>query len=441
MRFSPLRLATCFIVALWVCALIISPSTLVAQETEESATPEYAFGHAVEVLESTNNQGSAYFSLAVGNNGMVYVGPAKYGVNAYLVEIDPETDEQRIVIDTHKLCGINNATGIQAQSKIHTRPFVAPSGVIYVGSKQGYPDKRSGENPWQYPGGYLMSYDPQADEAKCIAKLPYRNFGVIDVVADETRGVLYFVAQEDNYRQHLWGKYDLEKQAFELLGPPLALYAATLLDAHARAYALTKDYKLATYDPQTDEVTVRPLYLDNDLWNPIANGDAHRVPTWQIDNDGRFAYLLMMREPMLYRIDLHQATQKIQIEQLGKMVDTDQRTDSRSSLDVGPDGRVYALLRAPSPKAHPKMSLHRLVRYDPTSNEMTDLGVTAVRNPNYFNKTNPDGSNKKWPTGLVKLPDETITFRHVNQGLAVGPGGTIYSMHLVPLTVVKYEEQ
>jgi len=41
---------------------------------------------------------------------------------------------------THKLVGLPlEPTGYAAQSKIHTRNFVGPSGKIYVGSKQGYP--------------------------------------------------------------------------------------------------------------------------------------------------------------------------------------------------------------------------------------------------------------------------------------------------------------
>ena len=35
----------------------------------------------------------------------MYVGTTKYDVNSYLVEFDPKTQEQRIVIDTHKLTG------------------------------------------------------------------------------------------------------------------------------------------------------------------------------------------------------------------------------------------------------------------------------------------------------------------------------------------------
>ena len=68
---------------------------------------------------------------------------------------------QKIVIDTHKLCGLS-AKGYAAQAKIHTHNFVGPSGKIYMGSKQGYPlgeETKVNDIP-PYAGGYVMVYDP-----------------------------------------------------------------------------------------------------------------------------------------------------------------------------------------------------------------------------------------------------------------------------------------
>lgn len=428
-----------FAAALFAC-IAASPARAQDEAAADAQPVDYAYAHAVAVLEETNNQGTAYFSLAAGHNNLVYTGPAKYGVNAYLVEVDPNTDKQRIVIDTHALCGIENATGYKAQSKIHTRPYVAPSGVIYLGSKQGYPDKKTNENRWSYPGGYLMSYNPKTDEAVCHAKLPYRNFGVIDAVADESRDVIYFVAQEDNYRQHMWGRYDIKTEQFEVFGPPMALYAATLLDKQGNAYALTKDYQLAMYSPDSDEIVVRDIKLGDDVWNPAKEHEGHVVPTWQIDNEGRYAYLIMMRKPMLYRIDLHQPGDAVQIEALGNLVDAE-RTDSRSSLDVAPDGRVYVLLKAPAPQTGQNKPLHYLVRYDPKTGQTKNLGITVVRNKDFYHRTLEDGSKNPNARGLIDLPDGNLTFQYVNQGLVVADDGTVYGMLLMPLTVVKFEEK
>ena len=114
----------------------------------------------------TTTEESGYFSLCEGRNGKIYVGTAAYGRNSYLVEFDPETEKMRIVLDTHKLVGLPlKPTGYAAQSKLHTRNFVGPSGKIYVGSKQGYPSQaekapKKGEKIPVYRGGYVMVYDP-----------------------------------------------------------------------------------------------------------------------------------------------------------------------------------------------------------------------------------------------------------------------------------------
>src|SRR5690348_3295012 len=68
----------------------------------------YIWAKAYHVLPGTHNNESGYFSLCEGRNGRVYIGCAKYGENSYLVEFDPKTEQQRIVIDTNKVTG---ATG------------------------------------------------------------------------------------------------------------------------------------------------------------------------------------------------------------------------------------------------------------------------------------------------------------------------------------------
>jgi len=92
----------------------------------------YAWGEATHVLPETTSEESGYFSLCEGIDGRIYVGCAKYGENSYLVEFEPRTGAQRVVLDTNAVCGLS-AKGYAAQAKLHTRNFVAPSGSIYVG--------------------------------------------------------------------------------------------------------------------------------------------------------------------------------------------------------------------------------------------------------------------------------------------------------------------
>src|SRR5262249_13955500 len=123
----------------------------------------YVRAQAFHVPPETTTEESGYFSLCEGRNGKIYIGTAAYGRNSYLVEFDPAIEKMRVVLDTHKLVGLPlTPTGYAAQSKIHTRNFVGPSGRIYLGSKQGYPTaaeraalSRGGKIP-VYPGGGRM---------------------------------------------------------------------------------------------------------------------------------------------------------------------------------------------------------------------------------------------------------------------------------------------
>src|SRR5947209_15138541 len=95
--------------------------------------------HATKLPSELTNQESGYFSIVAGHNGRLYLGTAKYGVNAYLVEFDPKTEKMTMVMDVHAVTGRTD-TGFAAQSKLHTRNNVGASGKIWVGSKQGYPE-------------------------------------------------------------------------------------------------------------------------------------------------------------------------------------------------------------------------------------------------------------------------------------------------------------
>ena len=66
--------------------------------------------------------------------------------------------------------------------------------------------------------------------------MPFPGQGVIDIVADEVRGLGYVVSCED---QH-WMLLDLKTKKSRELGPMLTPYASTLLDPQGRAHAVTK---------------------------------------------------------------------------------------------------------------------------------------------------------------------------------------------------------
>src|SRR5262245_14449400 len=110
---------------------LLSEVSLAAQ-----SNADWIMARAYKVPIEYTNQESGYFSIIEGQNGKLYIGCAKYGVNAYLVEFDPKTEKMKMVMDVHEVIG-STATGFAAQAKLHTRNNVGTvTGKIYVRSKQ-----------------------------------------------------------------------------------------------------------------------------------------------------------------------------------------------------------------------------------------------------------------------------------------------------------------
>ena len=389
--------------------------------------PAYVSATAFHILPETTSDESGYFSLSESLDGAIHVGTAKYNFNAFLVEFDPRTGKQRIVLDTNTTCGLT-ATGNAAQAKIHTRNFTGPSGRVYVGSKQGYFKK---EDPSEYPGGYVMTYDPRTGRTENLG-MPMAKEGVIDIVADEARGRLYAVTCEE---QH-WMLGTLAGAPWRELGPMLTPYAATLVDARGVASALTKDFQLAQFDPATERVTTRPISLDGKTWARAGNNS---IPIWQLDPDGSHAWLILMNDPTLLRIDLQSPGEQVTAEGRGLMHDG-KNPDCRSALTIHPDGKIYALVKVDNTTGFGTGQLHHLVRYDPAAKRHEDLGVLKVSNPDFFDwSPGPDGKPKPWTHGFHKLPDGTLTPLHAHMALLAARDGTLYATILYPYTLLKID--
>ena len=358
--------------------LIITTSmilwTLAEDVKEGEKSPfKYVFGKAYHILPETTSDESGYFSLSEGNNGKIYIGTAKYGENSYLVEFDPRTEKQRIVLDTHKVCAIT-ATGYTAQAKIHTRNFVAPSGKIYVGSKQGY--RRGTNDTAEYPGGYVMVYDPKEDKAYNLG-MPYKGLGVIDVVADEMRKLLYVVTCEDEY----WMVGKIEGGHYHKVGPMLIDYATTLVDSNGNAHAITEDFNLATYYPSKNMVKVAKL-VASDGKSLFISGSAG-IPNWVLSPDGRTAYLIRLGNADLFAIDLFDESETIVAKKLTTIIEGE-NPDSRGALAYAPDGCIYALVKVANKTGFGSGSVHKLGRFNPQTGKTEELGVIAIKNKDFF---------------------------------------------------------
>jgi len=389
---------------------------------------------AYHILPETHTDESGYFSLNEGKNGKIYVGTAAYGFNAYLVEFDPKTSKQRIVVDVNKVCGLETpkVPTYAAQSKIHTRNFVAPSGKIYVGSKQGY--RRGKDDTADYPGGYVMVYDPETDKTENLG-MPFKGEGVNDVTADEKAGLVYVVTCED----HHWVILDMKTKKFREPDANLRVtsYAQTLLDSKGRAVVITKDFKLARFDPAKDKLEILELASDG---KSVGKADDKLGPAcWAVTADAKAAYLIRMSDSTLYKIDLTAEGGKLPVNDLGKLIEG-KSFDSRGSLIVGTDGKVHAMMRVDNETKFGTGYLHHLVSHDPATKKMTDHGVVAVKNPDFFDfGPGKDGKPKPWSHGFHKLPDGTLTPLHVHMALIQTKDGTLYGTTIYPFTLLKME--
>jgi hypothetical protein len=413
---------------------------------------KYIGATAYHIPPETNTEESGYFALCEGKDGKIYIGTAAYGRNSYLVEFDPKTEKMKVVLDAHKLVGLPaEPTGYAAQSKIHTRNFVGPSGVIYMGTKQGYPtaeEKKSGKVA-TYKGGYVITYDPATGKGTNLGmpmplgdkRLPAdakEGEGVIDVVADEDRGLLYVVTCEHQY----WMLYNTKQpeKGYRALGPILRDQPNTLVDKNGRATAITKDYEVARYDPATDKVTVDKLLVDGKPFAEVVGPKAVH-PDWRLAADGKTAYLQLLNDLRLFEVDLSGEVGKaVTAKSLGNRIEG-KHPDSRGSVAIGPDGRVYSTIRIDNETKFGAGYLHHVVRYDPADKKIADLGVITIKNPGFFDfkgpqAKNPDGSLRP-RHGFHTLPDGTLTPLHVVLATVVAKDGTVYATVLAPFTLVR----
>ncbi len=143
----------------------------------------------------------------------------------------------------------------------------------------------------------------------------------------------------------------------------------------------------------------------------------------------------------MFRVDLTGAAgQPVIATNLGNRIEGE-NPDSRGSISIGPDGRVYSAVRVDNKTGFGTGYLHHLVRYTPKTRAMDDLGVFAVKNPDFFDFTgvqakNPDGSLRP-RHGFHTLPDGTLTPLHVIMALIVAHDGTIYATTIYPFTLLK----
>jgi len=399
----------------------------------ESLSADWIYAKAYKIPSEYTNQESGYFSIIEGQNGKLYIGCAKYGVNAYLVEFDPKTEKMKMVMDVHEVIG-SKATGFAAQAKLHTRNNVGTmTGKIYVGSKQGYPEK--GESRDSYLGGYVLTHDPKSgkNEHFGIAKAKH---GIISVMPDEENGVAYVsTCSDDRPIDHThFMVLDLKTKKYTDLGDMEHAYAFVVIDEKHRALHPARGGFVARYDPKTMAVDRLSMTVDGkSVPKEIAKDGA--IQNWDTTADRKTLYCVEMSTNQLYCFDMTAAGDALPGRALGKLLPSAKSTDCRA-MAVNPNGVVWM---AVSEQGRPEGQTLHLVSYTPGDAAPKDHGPVGIKNPDYVTLNGPDGKQKPWHHTLRKEKDGTWT-PWQPLGIAAAADGTPYVVTLAPFTLLKFEQ-
>jgi hypothetical protein len=388
---------------------------------------------AYHVPSEYTTEESGYQSLGEGKNGKIYIGTAKYGSNAYVVEFDPKTGRFRAVVDVMKAIG-STATGFAAQAKIHSHLPVGPSGKIYCGSKQGYP--KENEKRTDYPGGYPLVYDPVAETVK-VYPIPIPHQGVISHVADEARRLSYISTCDDGRPVEVthFLVLDLETGKYRDLGDMARSYAYIQIDFRGRALHLASEGRVAAYDPNTSQLRMLEMTVGGHRPGPGSFlYDNHPLQPG-MSPDRKQIYLLPMSENALYIGDLTRGDGSLPLRRVAPVLPgaPEKGTDCRA-LDVGADGRVWAMVRQTIPNYG---ITHHLCMYDPKTGECRDLGIPYVANPDYVEFKDAGGKVKPWHHGFWTTPEGKLTALHHHMAIKTARDGTIYVTIIAPFTLLR----
>lgn len=394
-----------------------------------AAEPGYLLGQAYKVPSEYTNQESGYFSIVEGHNGRVYIGAAKYGVNAYLIEFDPKTAAMKMVIDAQKVIG-SDAKGFAAQAKFHTRNNVGASGKIYVATKQGYPEK--GEKRSDYPGGYAMTYDPKTGQAEHFGIVKPQH-GIISITPDEARGVAYVSTCSDERpidHTHFM-ILDLAKKTYRDLGDMEHMYAFIVLDDKGRAYHPIRGGKIARYDPASDKLERLDVTVEG---KPIPGEfiKEHAVLNWETSPDRKTMYAVEMTTNQLFSFDLTASGPAIPGKRLGELLGGGKKIDCRA-MCVAPNGVVWA---AVTEVGRPEGQVLHLVSYKPGSAGPRDHGIVGIANPSFAKLVDDQGKPRPLFHTIRKTKDGTLT-PWVPMGVCGAADGSVYVLTIAPFTLIK----
>jgi hypothetical protein len=418
----------------WLLVILVAAACGWPVEAQNPEPPRWLLGKAYHVPSEFTNQESGYFSIIEGKNGRLYIGCAKYGVNAYLVEFNPLNGAMQMVVDVQRVI-MSMLRGFGAQAKIHTRNNVGQlTGKIYFGSKQGYPEK--GEKRTDYPGGHVLAYDPKTGKTEDFG-LPQKHFGIISVTPDEERGFCYISTCDDGRpieKSHFM-VLDLKTKKYRDLGDTGISYAFIVLDNQGRAYHPLRGGLIARFDPKADKLEKFEVGVDGQP-PPKAITKDGAILNWDWSPDRKTLWCVEMSTNQLYSFDMTAITAKIWGKTHGAILASVKATDCRA-MCVDLNGKVWMGVSHQVPGIGSRC---HLVSYTPGAKAPRDHGPVGVANPDYIKLTDDKGKPKPWHHTLRKEKDGTYA-PWQPLGIAASADGTVNILTLAPFTLIRFSQE
>jgi hypothetical protein len=407
----------------WICLAL----SLAAARADE---PRWLMGRATKLPSEYTNQESGYFSIVEGLNGRLYIGAAKYGVDAYLLEYDPKSDSTRMVVDAMKLIG-SSARGFAAQAKFHTRNNVGPSGRIYAATKQGYPE--AGESRDLYPGGHVVVYDPATAKAEHFG-IALARHGIISVMPDESRNLIYLsTCSDDRPIDHShFMVLDVKTRRYTDLGDLEHPYAFIVLDHLDRASHPVRGGTIARYDPRSQKLERLKITINGKPPPPEITRDG-AILNWEVSPDRKTLYAVEMSTNQLFAFDLTAAGDTLSGRSLGPLLNWTKTTDCRA-LCVGRDGLVWAAVTVHGVPDGPV--LHLVSCAPPQAPR--DHGQVGVQNPEFTTFTDAAGKAKPWHHTMPRRAGGILS-PWQPMGVCAARDGAVYIMTIAPFTLLRFE--
>src|SRR5260370_12636659 len=296
-------------------------------------------GQAHHIPSEYTNQESGYFAIIEGKDGNVYIGSAKYGVNAYLIEFNPRTAMMKMVVDVHRAIG-KFLKGFAAQAKIHTRNNSGQlSGTIYFASKQGYPEK--GEKRSDYPGGYVFAYDAKTGKNENLG-MPKERHGVISVMPDEAHGLIYVSTCDDGrpLESSHFMVYNVKTKKYRDLGETQHSYAFIVLDHRGGALHPVRGGKVARFDSESEKVEMLDVTVDGQPPPTDISKDG-AILNWDVSPDGKTLWCVDTSTNQLFSFDMTAAGPAIPGKRHGALLSGAKATDCRAVAVSPKDGKVW----------------------------------------------------------------------------------------------------